>query len=195
MNRTLILVRGLSGSGKTWLSDMIVGDSPTRVMICADDYFINDKGDYQFDYTKIKEAHEWCISETRETLEEEHEIVCVHNNFTRKWEAEPYFKMAEELGYKVQVISLYDSGMNDKDLAERSPHTISEKAIQKQRHQWELDIHPHRASRPKRSPFHNAPHHNNNNMPYVVVYDQAPPHFQNQGNPNRRHNNYRPKKF
>lgn len=178
MDKSLILIRGLSGSGKTWLAEMIVGDDQKdKAMVCADDYFYGDDGEYEFDHTKLKEAHEWCISETRDILTDGTEIVCVHNNFTRKWEADAYFKMAEEFGYSVQVISLYDSGKNDRDLASRSPHDISEKAVQKQRQQWELDIHPHRASKPKRPRAHNF----KGQMPYVVVYDQPPPHHVHRG--------------
>lgn len=188
MSKSLILVRGLSGSGKTWLADMIVGsDTTNRTSLCADDYFYDDSGKYEFDHTKLREAHEWCISETRETMQDGVDVICLHNNFTRKWEAEPYFKMAEEFGYQVQVISLYDSGKNDKDLADRSPHDISERAIQKQRQQWELDVHPHRSSKPKVQRNQGFKGQNfNGQMPYVVVYDQAPPHMTH---PNHRGGN------
>jgi len=182
-SRSLVLIRGLSGSGKTWLAESLVGDSDFRVMICADDFFISEDGEYEFDHTRIKEAHEWCISETKELIsDEEIEMICVHNNFSRKWEAEPYFNMAKECGIDVQVVTLYDSGMNDRALSERSPHNISEKAVQKQRHQWELDVHPHRNSKPKR------PQKMNQNARYLVFYDEAPQYHHNQYPQKRRSN-------
>ena len=149
--KQLILIRGLSGSGKTTLAETICGDSESRVMVSADDFFINDDGEYSFDHTKLKEAHSWCQTETQEAMEDDYEVVVVHNTFTRKWEVDPYMKLAKDLGYQIQIISLYDGGLSDRDLSARCEHSIAPHLIQKQRKRWDKDVY--------RDKNHNAPRH------------------------------------
>jgi adenylate kinase family enzyme len=168
----MYLIRGLSGSGKTTLANAIVSDLPTRASICVDDFFVGEDGVYKFEPERLKEAHDWCVEEADLVAQDSYEVVVVHNTFTRKWEAEPYFKIAEKYGYVVQVVSLYDSGFNDRALSERCVHGISEKAIQTQRKRWDLDIYPHRNNRPRVE--------TTQQIPMMVAY--PPPHFyRNQG--------------
>ena len=57
--KTLYLLRGLPGSGKSTLAKSIGG-----IHIEADQYFMED-GEYKFDGSKIKLAHNYCQSQTR----------------------------------------------------------------------------------------------------------------------------------
>jgi len=162
--KIMYLIRGLSGSGKTTLANSIVSDLQGRTAISVDEFFENDKGEYEFDAERLKEAHEWCVSETDMIMQDNYEVVVVHNTFTRKWEADAYFKLAEKHGYAVQVVSLYDAGLNDRGLSERSVHGVSEKVVQNQRKRWELDIYPHRNNRPRMD-----------QVPMMVAY--PPPYY------------------
>ena len=58
--KKLILIRGLSGAGKTEHAELIVGDHEDRAEITVDRFFEDDNGTYTFDFTRIKEAYEWC---------------------------------------------------------------------------------------------------------------------------------------
>jgi ABC-type glutathione transport system ATPase component len=147
--KNLILIRGLSGSGKTTLADLIVGDDPNKAEVCADDFFIDESGVYKFEFEKLKEAHQWCQEECRQMMEEGVETIVVHNTFTRKWECEPYFKIAENGGYEVTVVSLYDGGCSDSALQERCVHGLSLHQISEQRKRWDLNVYPHRTNRPR----------------------------------------------
>ena len=65
-NKMLILIRGLSGSGKTLLADSLTLNSDYeeiegRASISADDYFTDDDGNYSFNHEKLGEAHHWCV--------------------------------------------------------------------------------------------------------------------------------------
>lgn len=177
--KILILIRGLSGSGKTEHAELIVGDHEGRAEITVDRFFEDDNGNYTFDFSRIKEAYEWCKNETKLLLEDEYEVVVVHNSFTRKWEAEPYFDLAKDHGYEVQVISLYDGGLNDKALSERSLHGLTSHQISEQRKRWDLNIHPHRGNRPRNNHArYPHPHHPHSYPPPVYAgYHREPyPH-------------------
>lgn len=93
--KELFLLRGLPGSGKSTLAKALGGEQ-----VEADQYFIVD-GEYRFDPTKIKTAHEWCRSQVSDWMFLEFERIVVSNTFTQEWEMEPYFQMAKEKGYMV----------------------------------------------------------------------------------------------
>jgi adenylate kinase family enzyme len=104
MDGVLFLVRGLPGSGKTTFATNIWNE----YAVCeADKFFYDKKGNYNFDGSKIKEAHAWCKNEV-ETRMKDHQLnpqyyteIAVSNTFTQEWEMEDYFKLAEKYGYKV----------------------------------------------------------------------------------------------
>jgi predicted kinase len=128
----LILVRGLPGSGKTTLAKLF-GVS----MVAADDFFMEDK-EYVFDPSKLSSAHQWCLTEA-ETRLESRESVVVHNTFTQRWEMEPYIKIAKKSGVHLSVVSTYDGGCTDKELAERNSHGVPLRSVEDMRKRWEFD--------------------------------------------------------
>ncbi len=104
MIKVLTLLRGLPGAGKSTFASFIWND----YAICeADKFFYDKEGNYNFDATKLKQAHEWCREEVEIRMKDNQanpqyypEIV-VSNTFTQEWEMEPYYKLAEQYGYKV----------------------------------------------------------------------------------------------
>ncbi len=56
MENTLYIVRGIPGSGKSTFAKTLGGQHYE-----ADMFFIDENGVYNFDFTKIKDAHQWCI--------------------------------------------------------------------------------------------------------------------------------------
>ena len=104
MNGVLFLVRGLPGSGKTSFASAIWNE----YAVCeADKFFYDKEGNYNFDPSKLKEAHTWCKNqvETRmidhQNNQQYYPEIAVSNTFTQEWEMEDYFKLAEKYGYKV----------------------------------------------------------------------------------------------
>ena len=57
MEKRLILVRGIPGSGKSTFARSLGG-----VHYEADMFFLDEMSNYVFDVTKIKDAHSWCQS-------------------------------------------------------------------------------------------------------------------------------------
>lgn len=122
-DKTLVLSRGLPGSGKSTLARFL-----TDAAFAADDYFERDGG-YAFDFKLLPEAHKWCQEQTEKAMQREEPLVAVHNTFSRRWEAAPYFKLAEKYGYSVFVVeSQSDFG---------NVHSVSEDVVETMRIRWE----------------------------------------------------------
>ena len=99
MEKILTICRGISGSGKSTFAKTLGGQHYE-----ADMYFIDEEGNYNFDVTKIKDAHQWCQSFVETDMVLEYPKIVVSNTFTQDWEMEPYFKLAKEYGYTVFTI-------------------------------------------------------------------------------------------
>jgi len=97
MAKELILLRGLPGSGKSTLAKLICNQH-----VEADMFFMED-GEYKFDPTKLKRAHEWCQNRVRVWMMSGYNVV-VSNTFTQEWEMEAYYRLAEQYGYRVHSL-------------------------------------------------------------------------------------------
>ena len=122
--KKLIIIRGLPGSGKTSLARLM-----SSVVCEADDYFIQN-GVYQFDHSKLKEAHQQCQNKCREAMQQELEIIVVSNTAVRRWEMEVYKGYAVAFGYEVFEITM--SGPLRPSL-----HGAPDEVIQRMKDTWE----------------------------------------------------------
>ena len=103
--KNLILVRGVSGSGKTTFVEEFIEN--VSLSIATDDFFVLD-GMYTFDPSYLAKYHQRCIDSVESEMEspstEGYCNIVVHNTFTREWEMQPYFNLAEKYGYNVYTI-------------------------------------------------------------------------------------------
>jgi uridine kinase len=132
----LILLRGLPGSGKTTLAEVILqsnqGVRPD--VISADNYFIDDKGNYNFDPTKIKEAHNNCQQICADRMRLEFSKVVVANTFTEEWEMKPYFEMAERYNYRIHTI-IVENRHDSKNI-----HGVPDEKLQQMANRFQIKI-------------------------------------------------------
>ncbi len=129
--KTLYIVRGLPGSGKSTFAKTIGGTH-----FETDNFFMVD-GEYKFDGTKIKEAHNWCQNSVNSAMILNNtaglnETIVVSNTFTQEWEMKPYFEMAETYGYRVFSIIVENrhGGVNQ--------HNVPEEVLNSMKNRFEI---------------------------------------------------------
>lgn len=136
---TVVLVRGLPGSGKSHLAEALrtMTDAEMKVS-AADDYFYDENGVYNFDPSKLAEAHVSCQSNTfaRFSIDD---ISFTANTFTQRWEMEQYLLFVETFGLDLLVLNLFDASLSDEELAERNTHGVPKEAITRMRERFEHD--------------------------------------------------------
>lgn len=118
----IVLLRGIPGSGKSTLGDVILQttQSNNQDVLSADNFFNDDKGNYNFDVTKLKEAHNWCQQKCAERMKLEFSKIVVANTFTQDWEMAPYFEMADRYKYRIHTVIVENrhDGKNIHDVPE-----------------------------------------------------------------------------
>ena len=110
--KTLVLIRGLPGSGKTTLAKAYLNQFtksllPWDRLRCAHfeaDMFFYHNGKYQYDPKFLEIAQRQCLSQTEAAMRDSMNIIVVSNTFIRLWELELYVKLANVFGYVVQEI-------------------------------------------------------------------------------------------
>ena len=128
--KTLYIVRGLPGSGKSSLAKKV-----TKSTYSADDFFTNRAtGEYNFNVKLLGKAHEWCWGKVRDAMYIGVQAVAVANTFTQAWEAEKYYQIAEEYGYSVFVIECQNDFGN--------VHDVPQESIDAMKERWEKDLTP-----------------------------------------------------
>lgn len=131
----LILLRGLPGSGKSTLGDVILmwpGNTPD--VLSADNYFIDDKGNYNFDSTKLKEAHNDCQLKCAERMKLEISRIVVANTFTQEWEMKTYYDMAERYKYRVHALVVENRHEGN------NIHNVPDDKLQQMKNRFEIKL-------------------------------------------------------
>ena len=114
MNNTLYIIRGIPGSGKSTLAKKLVGNDN---YFEADMYFVQD-GKYEFDITKIKDAHDWCYNKIEEKMKNSIREIAVSNTFTRNWEFQKYQSLARKYNYTIFEIICHNEFENEHNVPE-----------------------------------------------------------------------------
>ena len=135
INANIVLIRGLPGSGKTSLADMIDCD----YSVATDDFFMVN-GVYQYDRDLLSENHGKCAEFVKDKISRHYPIGCnivIHNTFSERWEMQVYIELANDNNYNHRVIDLFDAGLEDKQLEVRNEHSVREEDIFAMRERWE----------------------------------------------------------
>jgi predicted kinase len=124
--KTMYILRGLPGSGKSTFAKSIA--KPWQIFE-ADQYFMNN-GEYEFDVTKLKDAHQDCKDRVRNAMRPSllrgllYNTIVVSNTFTQEWEMKFYRVVAKKYGYRIFYVIIENRHGNTNE------HGVPEDKIQ-----------------------------------------------------------------
>ncbi len=129
MEKILYIVRGIPGSGKSTFAKQL-----TSNVFEADHFFYDNDGNYNFDPSKIKEAHLECQTDVRCAMESSIPKIAVSNTSTQEWELQPYYELAEKYGYLVfsVVVENRHGGVNE--------HGVPEDKLEQMRNRFSIKL-------------------------------------------------------
>ena len=142
ITKELIIMRGLSGSGKSTLSKQLAGES--GYIFSADDYFMDEQGNYNWVGNKVPTAHKWNHSRMKEAIDQGLSPIIMDNTNITMWDmkqAKELVQHAKANGYNVRIEQTNTPWAFDaKELAKKNTHGLDERRMQKQADRWVPDI-------------------------------------------------------
>lgn len=132
--KNLILLRGLPGSGKSTTAELLGAGGSGTAHFEADMFFMRD-GEYKFDFSQIKEAHQFCQRSVDRAMFLGHITkIIVSNTFTQEWEMDVYYKLAEQYGYRVTslIVENRHDGVN--------VHGVPQETLDKMKQRFEIKL-------------------------------------------------------
>lgn len=130
MPKTLYLIRGISGSGKSSLAAAL-----TEYAIASDDMpGLYEGGVYQIDLQA--KSHRWCLDSIELWMYEGRERVAAANTFVKQKYFEEYLKLAAKYGYAVQIIHC-EGVLLPEGTQATSIHNVPPEVLRRQCENWE----------------------------------------------------------
>jgi len=102
----LIVLRGISGAGKSTFVEKVLPSFPALVHASADFIHMDSAGNYSFDPKKLGEGHGLCFRTAVHAMQDRASMVCVDNTHTQIWELAPYILAGQAYGYRVSIVRL-----------------------------------------------------------------------------------------
>lgn len=146
----IIILRGLSGSGKSMLANIINNTYENSVIFSADQYFIDKEGNYKFVKEDLQKAHQHCYDKINEHLHyiennlkenvKPHTLIIDNTNSTIK-----EYRKYKDLAYqhkRFRTIILEIECMNKTEaiaMGKRNKHHTNMKAVLNMYNRWEFD--------------------------------------------------------
>lgn len=135
----VIVLRGCSGTGKsTWVRENGVSYGAVEVF-SADHFFEDEDGVYNFNPTKLGEAHAECLRRftVAAMTSNNDKVLIVDNTNTTAVEVAPYASLALAYGHALKIVTL----VTDHKIAhERNAHGVPKKTVQQQAERLQRSI-------------------------------------------------------
>ena len=104
MTRNLIILKAVSGAGKTTFCNLI---KDPKMVCCADDYFYDKDGNYNFDANQLGHAHARCRDTFDKALVDEDYInIIIANTNTKPADYAYYVNKASAAGFVITFVVL-----------------------------------------------------------------------------------------
>ena len=128
MEKILVIVRGIPGSGKTTFAKLL-----GRAICTADDYLTRN-GKYEWTRENTGKAHAWCQRKCERFMKAGITPVIVANTSTTEKELRPYYILAKKYGFKVfsVIVENRHNGINE--------HNVPEETLDKMISRFEIKL-------------------------------------------------------
>lgn len=126
-NHWLVIMRGVTGSGKSTMARDIAGN--LGVIHSTDDYFMKDDI-YQFNYEKLAYYHFLNFMATLKSLEEKEPLIIIDNTNIKAEYARNYVDAAKVYGYKIIVREIVPYGLDIKYFLKYNTHNVNKESIE-----------------------------------------------------------------
>jgi predicted kinase len=93
-----------------------------------------NNGIYEFDASKLRQAHDWCRKETFRSMATNWSRIIVSNTFTQEWEMEEYIELGNRYQYKIYslIVENRHDGVNT--------HNVPNEVLTKMRNRFEIKL-------------------------------------------------------
>jgi predicted kinase len=122
--KNVVILIGVPGSGKSFLAESMSNQalkSNLSVSICSSDtYMVNENGEYDFNYKKLKYVHEECFKRFSQSLREGINLVICDNTNILISKRRPYKELARKMGYLIQEIYIQSDFNNVRGIPEET---------------------------------------------------------------------------
>lgn len=117
----MTIMRGGPGAGKSYYVAQLCFTRDTPPIVCsADDFFIDDKGNYKFDPAWLGRAHGACFKQAVEAVIAMRNVV-IDNTNAKPQDMIPYLALCQAFGYTCKVVRV----LCDPDIAwRRQKHDV-----------------------------------------------------------------------
>lgn len=143
INKLFILMRGLPGSGKSFLANELAGHQGQ--VFSTDEFFCqNEDGEYRWDGSQLKEAHLWNQKRSYQAIFEDVPVIIIDNTNTTIKEMKsylPHIAIAQRKGYDIRIEEpTTDWAWDVDELVKRNSHGVPKEAIQRMLDRYQRDV-------------------------------------------------------
>lgn len=124
--KIVICLRSVSGAGKSTFAQLLQSLCENSVICESDNFFIDSKGNYKFDASKLGESRAECRARYIHAINNNVELVIISNTSCRVEDVKYYQEKAENLGYRFFSIVI------EKRHEGRNSHNVPIQTIQRQ---------------------------------------------------------------
>jgi len=128
MKKTVFVLRGPSGSGKSSYCQQFLNDAK----ICSSDHFHMVDGVYVFKQANLNPAHSACFNNFMHLVYKDELKIVVDNTNIKRWEYQNYIDLALMEGYNIQIIEFMPGTLQEiKQVISRNIHDVPSDIVMK----------------------------------------------------------------